>query len=220
MIIRIETEPCHIYHFANCREDFSGVIKFEACCLPKNFTMEWQDRVFLANGGDAPGVMHSYVVDPRNGGSLSRRPLPGLETTACEFPTTNPFRHVVTDPNLSTRYFYLMAGEPGISLPYSDVVKYDTVTQKTQRWHSEGVVGEPCFIPRLGRASAFYGDEDDGWIIVQLYLHEEDRVQFCVLNARKVEEGPVCRIKVPWKLPYGFHGTWSDQVFDRGVARL
>ena len=219
-ILRLDTEPCHIYHYANCAEDADGVVKFEACCLPVNFNMEWQHRGFLSNSGDAPGTMFEYEVDPRNGGSLARRVLPGLEATACEFPTTNPFRNCVRAPGVSARFFYLMAGAPGVALPFTDVVKYDTATRRVARWRSDGVVGEPCFVPRLGRASAWHGDEDDGWVIVQLYQHERDRVQFCVLDAKRVAEGPLCRVTLPWKVPYGFHGTFADQVFERPRPKL
>ena len=158
-IIRLDTEPCHIFHFANCREGPDGKISFEACCLPEKFTMEWQHHAFLANTADAPGVMFGYQVDP-NKSLISRKNLPGLETTGCEFPTTNPFRNCLPldKAHLSTRYMYLMAGRPGQALPFSDVVKYDTQTQTQKRWRCElGSVGEPCFVPRLGPGSAFGG---------------------------------------------------------------
>ena len=220
-VIRLDTDPCHIYHFANCREDpATGVVSFEACCLPVGFNMEWQNKAFLSNTADAPGTMHAFVIDPRNGGSLARRPVPGLESTSCEFPTTNPFRNCVRQAGVTTSIFYLMAGQPGVALPFSDVVKYDARTQHVQRWRSDGVVGEPCFVPRLGRASAWHGDEDDGWVIVQCYVPAKDRVHFCVLDAKKIHAGPVCRIELPFFLPFGFHGTFSEQVVPLARPKL
>jgi all-trans-8'-apo-beta-carotenal 15,15'-oxygenase len=227
-IIRLDTEPCHIFHFANCRETKDGIVQFEAMCLPMNFNMDWEDQAFLSNAGQAPGTMQSFRVDTKNGGSLSRSMLPGLEYTGGEFPTTNPFRHCVrtattttnnnnNKPKISTRYFYFMASQPSVALPFTDVVKYDTTSHFVSRWHSEGVVGEPCFIPRLGRASAWHGDEDDGWLIVQLYLYKEDRVQFCILDAKKVHQGPMCRINMPWHIPFAFHGTFSEEVLVKPV---
>ncbi|KAI9012402.1 carotenoid oxygenase [Hyaloraphidium curvatum] len=210
-VVRVDVEPFHIYHYANVREDpATGAVTFQACCLPPNFNMDWQHRAFLSNSADAPGIMREFTIDPRDGGSLSARPLPGLETTGCEFPTTNPWRSCVRDPAVSTRFFYLMASRPGVALPFSDVVKYNTATGKVQRWHSGGVVGEPCFVPRLGRASAKSGDEDDGWVVVQ--VREGEQVSFCVLDARRIAAGPVCRAVLPFHLPYAFHGTWADGV--------
>jgi all-trans-8'-apo-beta-carotenal 15,15'-oxygenase len=218
-VIRFSTEPCHIYHYAHARELPSGVISFQACCLPMNFNMEWQHKAFLSNSGDAPGVMHSYELDVKTGG-ISRKVVPGLESTSCEFPTTHPYRNCARAKNVSTRYFYLMAGQPSVALPFTDVVKYDLQTGLVTRWHSEGVVGEPCYIPRLGRASAWHGDEDDGWVIVQLYLYKEHKVQFCILDAKKIHEGPVCRLNMPFHIPFGFHGTYADDVFVHHPAKL
>jgi all-trans-8'-apo-beta-carotenal 15,15'-oxygenase len=216
-IVCIDADPCHIYHFANCREE-SGVITFQACCLPPTFNMDWVDQSFLSNAGEAPGVMNTFQINTSNMG-MSRMETRGLSTTACEFPTSNPFRHCVRD-GASTRYVYLMAGAPCVAVPFCDVVKHDSVTNLITRWHSEGVVGEPCFVPRLGRASAWHGEEDDGWIIVQLYLHQQHKVQFVILDAQQIHKGPICRIHLPFHLPYGFHGTFSEEVFTRTVAKL
>jgi all-trans-8'-apo-beta-carotenal 15,15'-oxygenase len=212
-VIYFYTEPCHIYHFAHCRESpETGIISFQACCLPVGFNMNWQYKAFLSNTGDAPGTMFSFELHPETG-SILRKPTPGLETTSCEFPTTHPFRHCPRSLKVSTRYMYLMAGQPSVAMPFTDVVKYDLQSGLVSRWHSEGVIGEPCFMPRLGRASAWHGDEDDGWIIVQLYRYKEHRVQFCILDARKLHNGPICRLNLPFHLPYGFHGTFVDDVF-------
>lgn len=221
-IQRFHTEPCHIYHFAHCIEDLkSGKIKFQACCLPLNFNMEWQYQAFLSNTSDAPGLMHSYEIDPKTGGIL-RHPTPGLESTSCEFPTTHPFRNCVRSPsNISTRYVYLMGSQPGVPLPFSDVIKYDLETGMVFRWHCEaGSVGEPCFVPRLGKASAWYGDEDDGWIVVQVYLYEKNQVQFCILDAMDISKGPICRLNMPFHVPFGFHGTYTEEVFVKPTPKL
>lgn len=211
-VIRMETEPCHIFHYANCRETADGMIAFEACCLPPGFTMQWQHKAFLSNSADAPGVMHTYLCDV-NKQTLTRSTLPGLETTSCEFPTVHPYRNCVAldQPQVSTRYFYLMGSRPGQALPFSDVIKYDTLTKTQKRWRSEfGVVGEPCFMPRLGERSVLEGDEDDGYVICQVYLFEEQRNQFVVLDAKNLNV--VCKLNLPFHLPYGFHGTYTDKI--------
>jgi all-trans-8'-apo-beta-carotenal 15,15'-oxygenase len=210
-ILRFDIDPCHIYHYVNCRENAkTGVITFSACCLPVGFTMEWKDHVFLANSGDAPGVMHEYTISPREGSCVRTR-IPGLETTSCEFPTANQYRHVPRSVKTKTDIFYLMASQPSVALPFTDVVKYNAATGAVSRWHAPfGVVGEPCFMPRLGRASAWHGEEDDGWVIVQVFKYKENRVEFVVLNAKQIHSGPVCTIKLPVHLSIGFHGTVSE----------
>ncbi|KAH9246819.1 hypothetical protein BASA81_015597 [Batrachochytrium salamandrivorans] len=186
-VIRLDTEPCHIFHFANCRENaMDGTITFEACCLPTKFTMQWQHKAFLSNTADAPGVMYSYRANPQTL-SMVRRTLPGLETTSCEFPTTHPFRHCVPldQSHITTKFFYLMSSPPGQALPFSDVVKYDTCTLTQQRWRCEnGIVGEPCFLPR---GTGLEEEEDDGYVVVQTYLYQVHKSQFVVLNAKTMQ---------------------------------
>eukprot|EP01059_Diplonema_ambulator_P016715 TRINITY_DN2848_c0_g1_i1.p1 TRINITY_DN2848_c0_g1~~TRINITY_DN2848_c0_g1_i1.p1 ORF type:complete len:531 (+),score=184.36 TRINITY_DN2848_c0_g1_i1:39-1595(+) len=219
-IIEFDTEPCHIYHFGTCYEASDGLsIKFNACCLPPGFTMEWKHKAFLGNTGDAPGVMHEYVADLRGKPTLKRCVIKGTEKVSCEFPVMNPFRHCVRKGD-EPRFYYLMGSQEGVALPYSDVVKHDLLGERSGRWHSGGVIGEPCFIPRLGEASAHLGDEDDGWIIVQHYVPGEHRTEYVLLDAKNLGAGPVCRMKLKMHIPISFHGTFTHNVFVHPAARL
>lgn len=143
----LDVEPFHIYHFGHCREREDGTITFGACCLPPGFTMEWQNRAFLSNTGDAPGVMHTIQANPARG-TLACRKTPGLETTSCEFPVTHPYRHCLPvaaaedgkrgkrrggEGGVTTRYTYLMGARPSVALPFTDVVKHDSVTNTVTR---------------------------------------------------------------------------------------
>lgn len=238
-VLQLDTEPCHIYHFTLCNQTVDVqnsrvVIRFSACCLPKEFTMDWQYKAFLANTNDAPGRMHSYeAILPFTSEtstakrtflpsecSLSRWVTPGLSDTSCEFPTTHPYRHCVRRPSndrnnhLTYKYTYVMSSAAGTTLPFTDVVKHNQETSEVNRWHAEGVVGEPCFIPRLGHAGAWYGDEDDGWLLVQHYLPVQHRTEFLILDAKRVEDGPLARLKLPKHVPLGFHGTFSPTLFN------
>lgn len=83
-------------------------------------------------------------------------------------------------------------------------------------WYSHGCVGEPVFVPRLGWESWKEGEEDDGYVIVQLYVPETHRTEFAILDARRVDQGPITRIKLKHHIPYGFHGTFTPEVFLEG----
>jgi len=80
-------------------------------------------------------------------------------------------------------------------------------------WYSDGVIGEPVFMPRYGYESSVVGAEDDGYVIVQLYNPDRHRTDFCILDAQKVERGPIARIKLKHHVPYGFHGSFTPEVF-------
>jgi all-trans-8'-apo-beta-carotenal 15,15'-oxygenase len=117
-----------------------------------------------------------------------------------------------------SRYTYLMANDRGSALPYCDIVKLDALGTNRQVWRSEGVVGEPCFVPRPGQLL-----EDDGWVIVQvqrlLHSHDASRnvgdlssagiratTEFAVLDARDICKGPVAVVAPGILIPTAFHG--------------
>jgi all-trans-8'-apo-beta-carotenal 15,15'-oxygenase len=215
-IIQLDVNPFHIYHFGLCREiEKNGELEilFNACCLPKEFNMEWKDKIFLSNTNDAPGVMSNFKITIGKENKIVEWNSKCLENVSCEFPTTHPFRHCTHDSNVETRYTYLMAAKPGVAIPFNHVIKHDMKNDTIVYWEAEGIVGEPIFAPKLGYASSKYGDEDDGYLIFQHFLPDVQRVEFCILDAKKIENGPICRLKCPYFIPYGFHGTWSPEIY-------
>jgi len=214
-VIEFSTEPCHIYHFCNAIQT-GNKISFGAACLPVGFTMEWQYKAFLSNTSDAPGVYHNYIMDLDNR-TCVRSCSPKVQDRSCEFPTSHPYRHCVRldsdSPVLPPRYVYLMAGRPGVALPFTDLVKYDEQGERDGCWSPDagGVVGEPVFIPRLGAASAFYGDDDDGWLVTQVYYPGVHKVEYVIIDATTMQL--LCRIRAPIHIPYSFHGSFTPEVF-------
>ncbi len=116
------------------------------------------------------------------------------------------------------RYTYLMANDRGSALPFCDIVKLDACGTGRQVWRSDGVVGEPCFVPRPGQLIEY-----DGWIIVQVQRLVQgnqcgehgagstaDCVQatteFVVLDARDMSKGRVAVVAPGILIPTGFHG--------------
>lgn len=92
-------------------------------------------------------------------------------------------------------------------------MQYDCHGQNRQVWYSHGCVGEPVFVPRLGWRSWREGEEDDGFVLVQLYVPETHCTEFVVLDAQRLNQGPLARIKLRHHIPYGFHGTFTPEVF-------
>ena len=97
--------------------------------------------------------------------------------------------------------------------PHVYTMQHDARGEIRQVWYSHGVVGEPVFVPRLGYDSRSNGLEDDGYVLVQLYVPETHTTEFVVLDAQRVDAGPLARIKLKHPIPYGFHGTFAPQVF-------
>lgn len=67
------------------------------------------------------------------------------------------------------------------------------------------ISGEPVFIP----SSSPSGDpSDDGFIGNFLYGPHPDSTDFAIWDARTFSSKPVARLRVPKRVPVGFHGAW------------
>lgn len=57
---------------------------------------------------------------------------------------------------------------------------------------------EPIFCPRPDAQT-----EDDGWVFTMVYDSVSDCSHLAVLDARHLQRGPIARIKLPQRIPYG-----------------
>ncbi len=110
-----------------------------------------------------------------------------------------------------SRYQYMSAflDEDRPTGDFDAIVKYDDVNGERQIWSAgpTGHVGESVFAPDPdGRA------EDDGWLVNAVYDSATDRTDVCVLDARAVDAGPIARVHLPHRMPFGFHANWFSAV--------
>ena len=103
------------------------------------------------------------------------------------------------------RYVYGAIFHPTRPLTFDGIVKYDNDTGNDIRYlYGEGRYGgEAVFAPRVNAAS-----EDDGYLIAFIHDEERDRSECLVLDAQKLDEGPVATLLMPHRVPYGFHAGW------------
>ena len=70
--------------------------------------------------------------------------------------------------------------------------------------HGPGrAAGEPVFVARPGSV-----DEDDGWIVTFVHDGNDNSAEFVVIDAQDFARGYVARVKLPQRVPFGFHGNW------------
>jgi len=67
------------------------------------------------------------------------------------------------------------------------------------------MIQEPCFIPRNDTAP-----EGDGYIIALVDNITTNYSDLVVLDALRLEDGPIGRAKLPFRLRSGLHGNWCD----------
>lgn len=77
--------------------------------------------------------------------------------------------------------------------------------------------GEPIFIPKVKES----GDRsDDGYLANFLYGSDANSTDFALFDARTMSPEPVVRLRVPKRVPVGFHGTWvTRNQLDKHLKR-
>merc|ERR1719199_1341470 len=219
-------EPEMVYHFVNAWEDsltgdivIVGVREdgFFHGALAATGTRNWITNT-LQEGKSVPRL-HEWRIDPSSGRILSER---WLFDDVIEIPRIND-----KFTGLQNRYAY--AGRihtaslsRDAQLKFDAVVKYDMKTGTKQIYeHGSGCYGmEAQFVPRShsnhkNQGSQDHGTEDDGWLV--LFVHDESdrytsaaegRSECIILDAKKIQEGPIARLKLPSRVPYGAHAMW------------
>ncbi|MEZ5182292.1 MAG: carotenoid oxygenase family protein [Acidimicrobiales bacterium] len=106
-----------------------------------------------------------------------------------------------------TRFHYLSSvlGEGRTMGDFDTIVRYDDATGERQLWTAgpTGHVGESVFAPDADGTA-----EDDGWLINAVYDDATGQTDVCVLDAHDVAAGPVARVHLPRRMPFGFHANW------------
>ena len=67
-------------------------------------------------------------------------------------------------------------------------------------------MSEPVFVEARGDAK-----EGEGWLLATVYDHHSSTSSMVILDAERVEEGPVATAKLDHRIPYGFHGSWRQK---------
>jgi carotenoid cleavage dioxygenase len=93
-------------------------------------------------------------------------------------------------------------GEPHLS---ASVVHIDHATPRRDihTFDAPDHVSEPVFVPLAPDAG-----EGDGWLLATVWRAAEDRSDVAVFDTAGIERGPIATIRLPHRVPAGFHGNW------------
>lgn len=103
-----------------------------------------------------------------------------------------------------TRYVYLAIAEPWPKC--SGIAKVDLGKGNVTRYLYGGgkFGGEVCFVPKKDEDVDV--DEEEGFLMSFVRDEEKETSEFVILKASTMEQ--VASIKIPARVPYGFHGTF------------
>ena len=168
----------------NSFEDATGKIVMDTA----RYRELWRENTGFKN--DA--ALHRWTMD-LSAGTVAERPLDDRDI---EFP-----RVAESLVGLSNRFGYAVAsfGEE------NSLVKYDLVSDSSAA-HDFGrdqIPGEAVFVPREAGTN-----EDDGWLLAYVYDKPSDSSSFVVLDAADIAAAPIASVKLPQRVPFGFHGSW------------
>jgi carotenoid cleavage dioxygenase-like enzyme len=116
---------------------------------------------------------------------------------------------------LPYRYAYSAEAKPGWFL-FTGLVKHDLHSGASVKFDfgPDRYGSEAPFVPRVDSSG-----EDDGYL-VSFITDERTQESECVLvDARRLADGPVCRIRLPHKISSGTHTTWASRA-DIEAGRL
>ena len=130
-------------------------------------------------------------------GEARERPLDDLNA---EFPMIN-------DAWLGrkNRYAYLQYIPHEIPATFEALVRYDLTDGSHVRYdYGPGVYGsEAPFAARPGATA-----EDDGYVLTFVTDTRDWSSRVLVFDAAHIADGPVAQVKLPHRVPAGFHSTW------------
>ncbi|HZP40049.1 MAG TPA: carotenoid oxygenase family protein [Candidatus Binatia bacterium] len=154
--------------------------------------------------GDTAAYLHRWRIDLA-GGLVRSAPL---DDVPAEFPRIDERR-----TGHRHRFGYMAIHGPeqhGERRPtWSAIRRYDLGrgTHETRAFGPGHGVGEPIFVPRHANAA-----EAEGWVLVLVYDDASRASDFWILDAQDVAGDPVAVVRLPHRVPYGFHGSWVPEA--------
>jgi 8'-apo-carotenoid 13,14-cleaving dioxygenase len=190
-VIWCAVDPCFVFHVVNSYDAADGTVILDVVV---------HDRMFSRSkaGPDSQrGGLERWIVDPVE--KAVRRVL--IDPTPQEFPRQDERRF-----SLPYRYGYTMA----LTGPFLGAALFkhdmDTGERQVHDFGPDRHPGEFVFVPAHAEAG-----EDEGWLVGLVIDAAADRTDLVILDARDFEGAPQASIRIPHRVPPGFHGNWVQR---------
>ena len=192
-VIWCDVDPCYVFHVANAYDRNDGCVVIDAVVHETMFAESMQGPDSKAS------ALERWVVDPV-ARTVSREVI---DASPQEFPRPDERRF-----GLPYRYAYtiaLPATRADEFLGATRLYKHD-VEARTREVHEFGTgryPGEFVFVPAHPEAA-----EDEGYLIGLVVDLPGEVTDLEILDARDFAGPPVASIRIPHRVPPGFHGNW------------
>jgi carotenoid cleavage dioxygenase len=187
-----DVQTGYVFHAFNAWEEGDEIV-LDACLSPSTSILAETDVPIDVERAR----MHRYRLNLTTGkvteGRVSDIPL--------EFARVNE-----TLVGTKTRYGYAsrFADDP-INLRFSAVLKHDREGDRIEAIELPEKVftQEFVFAPKVGSRS-----EDDGYVVGFVYDENRQASEAWVIDAQDFGKGPIAKVHIPARVPYGFHSHW------------
>ncbi|MEV6258570.1 carotenoid oxygenase family protein [Nocardia sp. NPDC051911] len=187
-----DVEPCMIVHTLNAYEN-GGEIVLEAARYCDAVRDRWSPDVLAIDVG---ATLHRWHLDTITG----RVREEALDDRSFEFPQLNPAKL-----GIANHVGYGVETSQGQRSSFGGLLKWDLTTGTCQH-HDVGagrVAAEATFVPHLNARA-----EDEGWLLSYIYDAARDASDLVIVDATDFTAAPQAVIRLPHRVPLGFHGTW------------
>lgn len=184
-----DVETGYIFHAFNAWEEGDEIVL--QACRSERTSILVSDQT-----EDQLGKMRRYRLNMTSG-SVSEEKISSIPM---EFSRINE-----TMLGRETRYGYASRFHPTRGLLFSGMLKHDRKTDaiETVEFNDTQFHQEMVFAPRVNSQS-----EDDGYVIGFVHDETDNHAECWVIDAQKFSDGPVARVRIPSRVPYGFHANW------------
>ena len=186
---------CFIFHTMNAYEQGDEVILDAAR----------YDALWVKGSRDfsRPAYLSRYRLNMTQGTSAVSR----VDEQAMEFPQIN---RRYWGRNYRYGYSLTIGMEEG-HVAYDQapgLIKFDMQTGTSQRHDfAQGVFpAEPFFVPATDAT-----EEDHGYVLSYVYEPSTNTSDLWIMDAANISTGPIAKVKLPVRVPFGFHGVWVPE---------
>lgn len=187
----IQIDPCYVFHVLNAYDDGPRIV-MDVVRYPKTFD---RSRTGPFEAGLEKSGLVRFTIDPE-AGSVKQQVL---DDSPQEFPRVNPQFDTLPHRYGYTAELTVTEGLPG----FGDLFKHDLAAGTKQR-HAVGrgrSATEGVFVPRGP-------GEDEGYVIATVYDANTDTSDIVVIDAQNFAGRPLATIRLPVRIPFGFHGNF------------
>ena len=191
-----DVDPCYVFHPMNAHERGSGD-DLEIVIDVGRFRSMWRAG---SESFDEYANLHRWEVQLSSGRVRERQ----LDDRPAEFARVADDR-----VGLANRYGYMVTTRPndGSGVLATQLLKYDLPAGACEV-HECGPGRRPGEGVFVADPAAARDDEDAGWLLTYVYDEATDTSDLLVIDATDFTAPPVATVKLPRRIPFGFHGSW------------